>query len=153
MTDEAAPPILPAKPDDHLTITHNGAERVLFMSYLRKNSILRFVDNPTQIMWMASEPDLIENVTKIMLSPKAGPGGMFEHELTEEEISEDDVQKIMSWVQDHLTYFFMQRFQQMAEKGHALEPVAKGLQSLSNGSVGSNSETPSAGPSEQSPPA
>ncbi|AKU43546.1 tape-measure chaperone [Caulobacter phage Seuss] len=104
MTDAAAE--LPPKPEDYLTITHNGEPRELFMSYLRKNSILRFVDNPTQIVWLSSEPDLIENVMRIMLSPKAGAGGMFEHELTEEEVSEDDVQRIMNWVQDHLTYFF-----------------------------------------------
>ncbi|AKU43547.1 tape-measure chaperone [Caulobacter phage Seuss] len=151
MTDAAAE--LPPKPEDYLTITHNGEPRELFMSYLRKNSILRFVDNPTQIVWLSSEPDLIENVMRIMLSPKAGAGGMFEHELTEEEVSEDDVQRIMNWVQDHLTYFFMKRFQDMADRGKLLEPIAKDLLSSVGSSNSSTSETPSAGPSTPSPAA
>lgn len=119
---------LPPLPEDRLVVTHLGAPRELFMSFLRKNSILRFVENPTQIIWLSSEPDMIENVLRIMLSDKAGPGGMFEHELTETEISEDDVQRIMAWVQDHLTYFFMKRFQEMAQRGAVLEPLAKNLQ-------------------------
>lgn len=147
MTDAAE---LPPQPNDRITITHNGEPRELFMSWLRKNSILRFVDNPTQIIWLSSEPDLIENVMRIMLAPKAGAGGMFEHELTEEEVNEDDVQRVMAWVQDHLTYFFMKRFQDMAERGKVLEPIAKGLVSSVNSSTDSTSTTPSAGPSTPS---
>lgn len=149
MTDAAAE--LPPQPDDRILITHNGEQRELFMSYLRKNSILRFVDNPTQIIWLSSEPDLIENVMRIMLSPKAGPGGMFEHELTEDEVNEEDVQRVMNWVQDHLTYFFMRRFQDMAARGKVLEPIAQSLVSSINSSAASNSTTPSAGPSTPSP--
>jgi len=138
------------EPSSHLTIPYNGEERELFMSFLRLNSILRFIEDPNRVILMTIDPDLVENVLRILLAPKGGAGEMFNFELDEEAIPMEDVDKVLNWAQDHLTYFFMKRFQEVAVKAAQLEPIAKRLQSSLPGSEASSSETASAGPSAQS---
>ena len=111
-------------PADRLTIKYKGESRELFMSFMRQNALLRYVDNPTTILTIGIDPDLSEAVIRAML-----------------------VEKITDWVSEHLTYFFMKRFQSMAERGKRLEPIAKALQLSVAGSGGSGSETAPAGPS------
>lgn len=139
-------------PADRLTI-HYGigderAEKTLFMSFLRQNSLLRFIDSPVDVINLKVNPDLCENVLRILLADKGGPGKMMEFELDEDAIDGADVDRILDWVQDHMTYFFMKRFQEMADKSRVLEPIAKALQSSSAGSEPSPSPKASAGPSE-----
>lgn len=145
---------LPPKADDRLTIGYGipdaegkRPEKVLFFSFLRQNSLLRFIEGPTQVINMRVDPDLCENVLKILLADKGGPGQMTTLELDETMIDGDDVDRIINWVQDHLTYFFMKRFQEMAQRAATLEPTAKALASSAAGSEASASSTAAAGPS------
>lgn len=135
------------QPEDRITITYEGAERTLFMSFLRQNSLLRFINAPTDVIYLPSNPDLCEVVLKIMLADKGGAGKMLEMELDEEAMTSDDYERVISWVQDHMTYFFMKRFREMALRAQVLEPMAQALQSQAGGSVSSTSETAVAGPS------
>lgn len=142
---------LPPQPEDRLTILYgekdNRQPKELFFSFLRQNSVLRFIDNPAQVINLKVNPDTAEAVLRIMLADKGGPGKMMEFELDEDLIANEDVDKILDWVQGHLTYFFMKQFQEMAEKAKHLEPTAKALQLSALGSESSTSETASAGPS------
>jgi len=142
---------LPKQPEDRMSVEYGPPgerqEKPLFMSFLRQNSLCRFMDSPIAVVNLKVDPDLSENVLRVMLADKGGAGQMMSFELDEDMISGEDVDRILSWVQDHMTYFFMKRFQEMAEKARVLEPIAQALQSSQTGSDPSPSETASAGPS------
>lgn len=135
------------RPDDRLTIMHQGKERELFMSFLRKNSCIRVLGEFDRLPTMLLDPNISEMVLQVMLAEKAGPGQLFEHELKEDELSADEVDRILLWVHEHLTYFFMMRFQQLGEQTKELGPVAERLKSSMTGSPVSSSNEASAGPS------
>ena len=132
-------------PADRLTIKYKGESRELFMSFMRQNALLRYVDNPTTILTIGIDPDLSEAVIRAMLVEKISD--IHDFNLEEGDVSNEDAEKITDWVSEHLTYFFMKRFQSMAERGKRLEPIAKALQLSVAGSGGSGSETAPAGPS------
>jgi len=121
-------------PDYRLTVLHNGLPLELFMSYLRKNSCIRVMGDFDRLPTMLLDPTTSELILQVMLAEKAGAGQMFEHELTETEISEEDADKILLWVHEHLTYFFMTRFQQLGEQTKELGPIAERLKSSMDGS-------------------
>lgn len=120
---------------DKLQVTYKGEQRTLFMSFLRQNSCLRVIGNPTNLATLMIDPDMSENVLRIMVAPKGGMGEMFEVELGDEDLSAADVDAILLWVQRHLTAFFMKRFQQASEAAKELEPVMKDLASQPTGSA------------------
>lgn len=153
MTDETQEAIeLPPKPEDRITIRFKKddgevVERVLFMSWMRQNSISRFLTTPQDVIYLLADPDNGENVLRIMLAEKGGAGEMLKGELPEDAISAEDYERVLVWVQDHMTHFFMKRFQDLALKAKALGPMAKALMSSAPGSPGSDGQTASAGPS------
>lgn len=136
------------KPDDRLTVNYKGEDRSLFMSYLRLNSCLRVLGDPERLGSLLLDPDLGESVIRVMVAPKGGAGEMFDVELEEEDLSGEDCRRIIDWVQDHLSYFFLSRFQETGKKFELLEPVAAALKSSLTGFDVSTSSEPSAGPSE-----
>jgi hypothetical protein len=144
-------PALPPKPADRLSIQYGPAdertERVLFFSFLRQNSLLRFIESPTDVINLRVNPDLSETALRIMLADKGGAGQMLNFELDEDLISYEDVEAILEWVEGQMTHFFMKRFRDMAQKAQLLEPLARDLQSSATGSANSTSPPPSAGPS------
>lgn len=147
--------ILPPLPEDRLIIGYGEPDadgkredKTLFFSFLRQNVLLRFIEGPPQVINMRADPDLCEVVLKVLLAEKGGAGKSLDVELDEDAISGDDVDRVISWVQDHMTHFFMKRFQEMAQRAAALEPAAKALQSSALGSAPSGSPTASAGLSE-----
>lgn len=130
-TDEE-PTNLPDRPDDYLVITYKGEEKRLFMSFLRQNVLLRLMDNPQAIMMLQVDPDLTELSVKALLADK--PENVAAFELGETDLSGEDFERIIDWVQDSMSYFFMKRFQKMGEKASSLEPLAKALASSVPGS-------------------
>lgn len=126
------PPPLPERPDDRLTVTYKGNEKVLFMSFLRQNALLRIMDNPQSIMMLQVDPDLSELSIKALLAEK--PENFAAFELEETDLSQEDFERIIDWVQDSMSYFFMKRFRKMGEKADSLEPLAKALLSSAPGS-------------------
>jgi hypothetical protein len=120
---------------DKLEITFQGKKRELFMSYLRQNSCLRVIGNPQNLASLLVDPDLSENILRVMLAEKGGAGAMFEVELDENDLSGEDIDRILLWVQRHLTAFFMKRFQQAQASAKELEPAIKALESQAGGSA------------------
>lgn len=140
-------PLLPQKPDDRLKIKFSGEDRELFMSFQRLNSLLRNVDDPRQILNIAVDPDLGEAVLRVALAPTSDPGSAFEFTLVDDMVSNEDVERILDWSMDHLTYFFMKRFQKVATRAAELEPIAMALASSQAGLAPLISPTAVAGPS------
>lgn len=115
------------------------------MSYKRLNQCLRVLGEPDRLIAVVLDPDTCEMLVKVCLAPN--PATCFEYELDETEISTDDYDKILKWVQGHLTHFFMKRFQQLSESAKEMEPLAERLKSSLLGSANSTSSGPVAGPS------
>ena len=136
------------RPEPRLKITFKGEPRVLFMSYLRQNSCLRVLGEPENLQAVLVDPNISEMVLQVMLAEKAGAGKMFETALNEDDLEYEDVDRILEWVMEHLTYFFMRRFQMLGEQTKNLGPTVTRLQSSLNGSELSSSSEASAGPSE-----
>lgn len=145
MTEETPEIQLQEPPADRISIKYKGEDRELFMSFMRQNALLRYVDDPTRVLMIGVDPDLSEALIRVMLVDKIKD--VHDFILEEEDVSNEDAEKITEWVSEHLTYFFMKRFQSMAERGRRLEPIAKALQSSVAGSDGLPSETAPAGPS------
>lgn len=132
-------------PKDRMTVKYKGADKELFMSFMRQNALLRYVDDPTRVMMIGVDPDLSEALLRVMLAEKITD--IHDFELEEGDLSNQHSEEIIEWVSEHLTYFFMKRFQSMADRGRRLEPIAKALQSSVAGLDNSGSGTASAGPS------
>lgn len=135
------------KPSDYLTVTFRKERRELFMSFLRLNSCLRLLGEPERLATVMIDPDMTESIMRVMLAEKAGPGEYLDFELGEMDVPPEDVDKILIWVRDHLSYFFMKRFQQLGDQALQLGPVAEALKSSLLGSESSTSSEAAAGPS------
>lgn len=136
-------------PEPRLTIKFKDTEKELFMSYQRLNSCLRILGSPDNVAVMLIDPDLCEQLLGTLLSPKANDF----IELDEMDVSTEDYDRIVIWAQEHMTDFLLKRFQQIGQTAAALEPKAKDLLSQHLGSLASNSNAPSVGPSELTPAA
>lgn len=135
------------RPNPRLEITFQGAPRVLFMSYLRQNSCLRVLGDPENLQAILVDPNISEMVLQVMLAKNAGAGEMFDTKLNEEDLEYEEVDRILKWVMEHLTYFFMTRFQMLGDQTKQLGPMVTRLQSSLIGSELSSSSEASAGPS------
>lgn len=142
---EKAEFVLPAKPDDRLTIDFRGASRELFFSFTRQNMLLKHFPEPTNAFEAMIDPYMAETVLAILLVDN--PKQIDQFELDELDVSREDIEKVLNWAAEHLIYFFMHKFQLVAEKATALEPLLQALQSSKAGFQSSTSTTPAAGPS------
>lgn len=137
--------VLPAKPDDRLTITYKGQERDLFFSFMRQNMLLKHFPEPTNAFEAMIDPYMAETVLAILLVDN--PKHIDKFDLDETDVSREDTELVLNWAAEHLIYFFMHKFQLVADKATVLEPLLQALQSSNPGSQGSTSTTPAAGPS------
>jgi hypothetical protein len=120
---------------DKISITYAGQQRELFMSFLRLNSCIRVLGGDVNnIAMMMVDPDMGENILRVLLAPDGGAGAMFDFTLNENEIGPEDVDTILLWAQDHLTAFFVKRFQQAQASAKKLEPMIVAQESQLDGS-------------------
>lgn len=136
------------RPRERLEVTYKGEKKVLFFSFQRQNSCIRILGEPDALPMMLLDPNICEAVLAVMLAPTASPGASLEFEVSEDDLDYADVELILEWVQEHLSYFFMKRFQQLGIASQKLEPLAAALKSSLIGSADLSSNEPSAGPLE-----
>lgn len=134
---------IPPRPNERLSIQYKGEDRELFMSYLRLNQCVRVLGSPQDLPTMMLDPDTIETMLAVALAD----GPLKDFELQHDDLTHEAVDAILQWVQDHLVYFFMKRFQQLVEHKQQLEPAAQALKSSLLGSGASTSSAAAAGPS------
>lgn len=133
------------RPDDRLTITINGAPVEIFLSFQRLNSLTRVLEGPENLGQLLIDPDMSENAMRVLLAPTGT--SPWEFEIASLEISNDDVEAMLTWATEHLLDFFLKRFSKLNDHKAKLEQFATALQSPQGGSAGSASKTASAGPS------
>lgn len=122
------------KPNDRLTVRAFGEQRELFMSFLRQNAVLRVIGEPENMGAMLIDPDVTEMILRIFLAAKPSLTDAADMELTEDALDTETVENILAWVQEHMTYFFVKRFQLVSNQQAALKPLADNLKSLQSGS-------------------
>lgn len=121
--------------EDRLSITYKSEPKELFMSFLRLNTCLRIVGDPSGLATMLIDPDMGENIIRCALSEKGGAGEMFSVELEDGDISMKDYDAILMWTQEHLASFFLLRLAQVQKVQSQLEPLVQAaLKSPSPGS-------------------
>lgn len=113
------------KPADHLEIKFKGQVKELFFSFNRQNALLRHFPEPTASLTATIDPFDAELILRIMLVDKLKH--LDEFEVEEGDLSNEDYEKILNWVADHLIHFFVSRFQQASQKAEALEPMMEKL--------------------------
>ena len=121
-------------PEDRLTITYKGEEKELFMSFLRLNSCQRVVGNADRVALMMIDPDVGEMLVKAMVADKGGAGHMFDVELADGDLSTEDFDRILLWVQEHLTSFFIRRLQAASKNAKTLSQTVAALRLSEAGS-------------------
>lgn len=134
------------RPPERLTIQCGGSEKVLFMSFARLNNCLRAIEDPDRLPVMMIDPDVSDLIIRLMLAPTPTTDPR-EVQIGEEDMSMDTIDDILLWVRDHLSAFFLKRFQQVGAQLAKMEPEAARLVSSLTGSAGSTSNEPPAGPS------
>ena len=140
------------RPEKTLKLEESGIE--LKMSYLMLNDILRYVgameDAVTQIM---SNQDTRDLIVRRLLTDNDKPIENMEDLIPMNEVEIDffDVEDILAWTMEHITYFFMRTAEKIQAATQKYPEVAQRMKSLDhseNGSKPSQTKTKSAGPTE-----
>lgn len=134
------------RPQDRIKIMVGEVERELFMSFQRLNNCLALLSDPDNLPSLMIDPFLGDAILRTMVAETPSTP-VDTVEVAEGAISMDDYDKVLLWVRDHLSHFFLKRFQQLGEQAKKLEPAAERLVSSLTGSQASSSSAPSAGPS------
>lgn len=138
---------------DKLSVTVNGTDYTLFMSYSVLNRLTRLAGNLEDFNGMFVDPEVQEQVVFECVKRKCKPADakMADLSLEDFEIGVEDADKIVTWAGDHVVDFFLKAFNNAQNASKRMEPLAQNLMSSLDGTETSTSKTPSAGPSEPSP--
>ncbi len=111
---------------DRLKIKFNGEDRELFMSFMRLNSCIRATGNGEEFASVIADPDQGELLLQILLAEKGQ--SPLDVELDEDSLTPADYNKIINWISEHLTSFFVSKIKEAQERASQLEPLKVELQ-------------------------
>lgn len=111
---------------DRLKIKFAGEEKELFMSFMRLNSCIRATGNGEEFAGVIADPDQGELLLKIMLAEKAQ--NALDVELDEDSLTPADYDKVLQWISEHLTSFFVNKLKEVQARAADLEPLRDALQ-------------------------
>jgi hypothetical protein len=122
-------------PNPKLTITQDGKERELFMSYGLLNVLSIAVGSPELVPAMSLDDELRTEVLKAVLAERKVTGKVVQAiaDLEEIEISIDDVEAVLDWAGEHLMGFFMRRLAKSAKHVENHKSLLEGLKSSMDG--------------------
>lgn len=131
---------------ERITITTDGAEREIFMSFGLLNHLTTIVGDPARVASIPLNPELRREVLESVLA-KRKPSGKLEEkiDLDDVDISIADVETLLDWVSGHVMSFFIRSLQKVAAVTQAHQTELASLVSFLDGSKGSASEKPSSG--------
>lgn len=96
-----------------LTVTVDGAERELFMSYGLLTKLSKELETADAVGAVPHDPELRDRVLKVALTERSKTGKAKKEikDLDDVEISIEDVELVLGWVMEHLTGFFVRGLQ------------------------------------------
>lgn len=113
---------------DRLKIQRKGGaeEHTLFMSFGLLNELCGIVQSPEAVAFITLDPFIRASILKSVLSERDEEGMIAtEINLNTLDVSVEDVEKVLGWVEDHVMAFFMnalQRLKSVQEKYKGMVP-------------------------------
>jgi len=129
-----------------ITVKVNGESTEYFMSFGLLNEIMRSVGDPDTIGQIIVNYDLRDNILGAVLS-KRSKSGKIENKVGIEDVEIDpaDVNRLLTWVTEHVVSFFIESMTQMKGVMEKHQGQMSSLMSSLAGQGSSASSTPSAG--------
>ena len=130
------------RPDKELQL--ESLEEPLVMTYVVFNDVLRFVGSVDQAMdAIMHSQDTRDLVLRRVLSDAKKPVEEVEDLIPVEEVGIDifEVDEVLAWVMEHVTYFFMNQASKMQQRMERFPEMAKQMMTSSDPS--SNGSTDS----------
>lgn len=106
------------KPAATLTVTVDGEEREIKMTYGLQDKLITLVRDTSEIGNIFIDPEVRNNILAELLA-KRGRGGKIEgerKEAEEYEISMEDIDALLSWATDVVTNFFIRALEILERK-------------------------------------
>lgn len=131
---------------DKLTITVNGQQREVFMSFALLSSMVRVVGSVDDLGQAILDPSVRDALVVVALAPRDGEKKLEDYSVADFNLSVQDGDRLVDWIMEHVLDFFMKRIE-MA-KNLSESETGKKLESLMSsiaGSLASRSKKPSSG--------
>lgn len=128
---------------DKLSITYQGVERELFMSYGLLNELAKLVQSPEIAPSISLDEHLREEVLKACLAERKPSGKVLKavEDMDDLEVSVEDIEAILDWATENVLSFFVRSLGKMVKRVEANKDVLEGLKSSLDGLQASASAT------------
>lgn len=116
---------------DKLTITVDGKERELFASFGLVNALTKIVTSPDQVPFISVDSELREAVFEAVLAERSPSGKVLSSspKLDDVEISLEDAERLLEWVERVILGFFLRSLKRTAKLSEENKEVLEGLRS------------------------
>jgi hypothetical protein len=128
---------------DKLSISFEGAERELFMSYGLLNELAKLVGSPEVAPQISLDEYLRSEVLKACLAERKPSGKVLKaiEDMDDLDMSIDDVESVLDWATEHVLSFFVRSLGKMVKRVESNKDVLEGLKSSLAGLEASASAT------------
>jgi len=128
---------------DKLSVTFEGNDRELFMSYGLLNELAKLVGSPEVAPSISLDEHLRAEVLAACLAERKPSGKVTQKvkDMDDLDISIDDIESILDWATEHVLNFFVRSLGKMLKRVEANKDVLEGLKSSLDGLQGSASAT------------
>lgn len=129
---------------DKLSITFEGNERELFMSYGLLNELAKLVGSPEVAPSISLDEHLREEVLKACLAdrkPNSGKVIAPVADMDDLDITISDIEAVLDWATENVLGFFVRSLGKMVKRVESNKDVLEGLKSSLDGLQGSASAT------------
>lgn len=116
---------------DKLTITFEGQERELFMSYGLLNALTGIVGSPELVPQISLHQDLRSEVLGACLARRKKSGKIEKavDDMDDLDISISDIEAVIDWASEAVLSFFVRSLEKMARQAEANKEAFAGLKS------------------------
>ena len=120
------------KPNHKITVNLDGKDKQVLMSFGLLNVLMTYVQNPMDVLGLPLDAELTQTLISECLAERNHEGVLtsYPNLFT---LDPDDGERIVIWVVDHLSYFFVQTLSQQPER---LKALATALTSQTFGQIG-----------------
>lgn len=126
-----------------ITVNLNGEDREIFMSFGLLNELTKIVADPSRLGAINLDPELREEFLISLLSKRKKSGKIEEVvDFDDMEISIEDIEKVISWAQEHVMSFFVRSFRNIQQVTGKYQEEVTSLTSSLAGSKSSPSKKP-----------
>lgn len=126
---------------DTITIKQNDEDRELFMSFGLLNELTRIIGDPSRVTQVALDPALRDEFLTALFAKRKKSGKIEEAaDIEDLDISYEDVEKALTWAQEHVMSFFVRSFRQIKAVTEKHEAEVTSLTSSLGGSKSSPSK-------------